>query len=87
MYNKKIKEMALKNREIRNSEMLIYDYREEIEKLEKLIKDEKEKINNFKIEYEILTNEAEKLRNDWVFTQSLKKIFAINKLQFGYPYF
>lgn len=62
-YNQKIKEMALKNREIRNSEILIYDYKEEIEKLEKLIKDEKEKIKKFKIEYEILNNEAEKIRS------------------------
>ena len=62
MYNKKIKEMAIKNKEINKVSSIIFEYEQEIKEIKKQIENENQILFQLKKDYKNLSDEAEKIR-------------------------
>ncbi|WP_164469259.1 hypothetical protein [Aliarcobacter cryaerophilus] len=62
MYNKKIKEMAIKNKEINKVSSIIFEYEQQIKEIKKQIENENKILLQLKKDYKTLSDEAEKIR-------------------------
>ena len=61
-YNQKIKEMAMKNKNINKISSRIFEYEQEIKEIKKQIENENQILFQLKKDYKNLSDEAEKIR-------------------------
>ena len=61
-YNQKIKELAMKNKDINKVSSRIFEYEQEIKEIKKQIENENQILLQLKKDYKILPDEAEKIR-------------------------
>ena len=61
-YNQKIKELAMKNKDINKVSSIIFEYEQEIKKKKKQIENENQILFQLKKDYKNLSDEAEKIR-------------------------
>ena len=61
-YNQKIKEMAMKNKDINKVSSRIFEYEQEIKEIKKQIENENQILFQLKKDYKNLSDEAEKIR-------------------------
>lgn len=61
-YNQKIKELAMKNKEINKVSSIIFEYEQEIKEIKKQIENENQILLQLKKDYKNLSDEAEKIR-------------------------
>ena len=61
-YNQKIKEMAMKNKNINKVSSRIFEYEQEIKEIKKQIENENQILFQLKKDYKNLSDEAEKIR-------------------------
>lgn len=61
-YNQKIKEMAMKNKNINKVSSRIFEYEQEIKEIKKQIENENQILLQLKKDYKNLSDEAEKIR-------------------------
>ena len=61
-YNQKIKELAMKNKDINKVSSRIFEYEQEIKEIKKQIENENQILFQLKKDYKNLSNEAEKIR-------------------------
>ena len=61
-YNQKIKELAMKNKDINKVSSRIFEYEQEIKEIKKQIENENQILLQLKKEYKNLSDEAEKIR-------------------------
>lgn len=61
-YNQKIKEMAMKNKDINKVSSRIFEYEQEIKEIKKQIENENQILLQLKKDYKNLSDEAEKIR-------------------------
>ena len=61
-YNQKIKELAMKNKDINKVSSRIFEYEQEIKEIKKQIENENQILFQLKKDYKNLSDEAEKIR-------------------------
>jgi archaellum component FlaC len=61
-YNQKIKELAMKNKNINKVSSRIFEYEQEIKEIKKQIENENQILLQLKKDYKNLSDEAEKIR-------------------------
>ncbi len=61
-YNQKIKELAMKNKNINKVSSRIFEYEQEIKEIKKQIENENQILFQLKKDYKNLSDEAEKIR-------------------------
>ncbi|WP_141049319.1 hypothetical protein [Aliarcobacter cryaerophilus] len=61
-YNQKIKELAMKNKDINKVSSIIFEYEQEIKEIKKQIENENQILFQLKKDYKNLSDEAEKIR-------------------------
>ena len=61
-YNQKIKELAMKNKDINIVSSRIFEYEQEIKEIKKQIENENQILLQLKKDYKNLSDEAEKIR-------------------------
>ena len=61
-YNQKIKELAMKNKDINKVSSRIFEYEQEIKEIKKQIEKENQILLQLKKDYKNLSDEAEKIR-------------------------
>ncbi|MCT7467813.1 hypothetical protein N5T90_01110 [Aliarcobacter cryaerophilus] len=61
-YNQKIKELAMKNKDINKVSSRIFEYEQEIKEIKKQIENENQILLQLKKDYKNLSDEAEKIR-------------------------
>ena len=61
-YNQKIKELAMKNKDINKVSSIIFEYEQEIKEIKKQIENENQILLQLKKDYKNLSDEAEKIR-------------------------
>lgn len=61
-YNQKIKELAMKNKDINKVSLRIFEYEQEIKEIKKQIENENQILLQLKKDYKNLSDEAEKIR-------------------------
>ena len=61
-YNQKIKELAMKNKDINKISSIIFEYEQEIKEIKKQIENENQILLQLKKDYKNLSDEAEKIR-------------------------
>ena len=61
-YNQKIKELAIKNKDINKVSSIIFEYEQEIKEIKKQIENENQILLQLKKDYKNLSDEAEKIR-------------------------
>lgn len=61
-YNQKIKELAMKNKDINKVSLRIFEYEQEIKEIKKQIENENQILFQLKKDYKNLSDEAEKIR-------------------------
>lgn len=61
-YNQKIKELAMKNKEINKVSSIIFEYEQQIKEIKKQIENENKIFLQLKKDYKKLSDEAEKIR-------------------------
>lgn len=61
-YNQKIKELAIKNKDINKVSSRIFEYEQEIKEIKKQIENENQILLQLKKDYKNLSDEAEKIR-------------------------
>ena len=60
-YNQKIKELAMKNKDINKVSSIIFEYEQEIKEIKKQIENENQILLQLKKDYKNLSDEAEKI--------------------------
>ncbi len=61
-YNQKIKELAMKNKEINKVSSIIFEYEQQIKEIKKQIENENKILLQIKKDYKNLSDETEKIR-------------------------
>ena len=61
-YNQKIKELAMKNKDINKVSSIIFEYEQEIKEIKKQIENENQILFQLKKDYKNLSDEAEKIK-------------------------
>ena len=61
-YNQKIKELAMKNKDINKVSSIIFEYEQEIKEIKKQIENENQILFQLKKDYKNLSDVAEKIR-------------------------
>ena len=61
-YNQKIKELAMKNKDINKVSSRIFEYEQEIKEIKKQIENENQILLQLKKDYKNLSDEAEKIK-------------------------